>query len=137
LSITKSYISALIICDVILQENGCQMGNVQLREATLETTGVYLCEVSTESPNFETDVRLANLTVRGEQMLPFFYFALWATSFSREIKKTADWERRRSKFYETEGIRCFISAPFFGSRPRSLARVYLLREARPTKSFFM
>lgn len=42
------------------------MGNVQLREATLETTGVYLCEVSTESPNFETDVRLANLTVRGE-----------------------------------------------------------------------
>jgi len=41
------------------------MGKVHLREATLETTGTYICEVSTESPNFETDFRLANLTVRG------------------------------------------------------------------------
>jgi hypothetical protein len=64
------------------------MGNVQLREATLETTGVYLCEVSTESPNFETDVRLANLTVRGEQMdqffLPLFCCSLGHVIFKRD-----------------------------------------------------
>ncbi|XP_059485351.1 uncharacterized protein LOC132202444 [Neocloeon triangulifer] len=49
---------------IIMDESGCQMASVQLREATLETTGTYLCEVSTEKPNFETKVRLANLTVR-------------------------------------------------------------------------
>jgi hypothetical protein len=63
------------------------MGNVQLREATLETTGVYLCEVSTESPNFETDVRLANLTVRGEQMDQFFFFLLLLLSGPRHFQE--------------------------------------------------
>ncbi|CAB3359302.1 Hypothetical predicted protein [Cloeon dipterum] len=49
---------------IIMDESGCQMSSVKLREATLETTGTYLCEVSTEKPNFETKFSLANLTVR-------------------------------------------------------------------------
>jgi len=56
------------------------MGKVHLREATLETTGTYICEVSTESPNFETDFRLANLTVRGK-ILGFSYIYFCPKSF--------------------------------------------------------
>ncbi|KAF4527885.1 hypothetical protein B566_EDAN012296 [Ephemera danica] len=49
---------------IVMDEKGCQMTTVTLKNAKIETTGSYRCEVSTESPNFETVFRTENLTVR-------------------------------------------------------------------------
>ena len=55
---------------MILKEewrSGTLGGRVLLRNVTARAEGTYKCEVSTEGPIFDTDYKLANLTVIGNE----------------------------------------------------------------------
>ncbi|XP_067006861.1 synaptogenesis protein syg-1 [Anabrus simplex] len=47
----------------LLNEAPCNMENVTLTKLTVNSSGVYRCEVSTEAPNFQTVFKNSNMTV--------------------------------------------------------------------------
>lgn len=52
--------------DIFVQLSHCNMQNITLSNVTLQTSGIYRCEVSTDGPKFEMVFKSANMNVLGK-----------------------------------------------------------------------
>lgn len=54
------------IINIFVQLSHCNMRKVTLSNVTLQTSGTYRCEVSTDGPKFEIVFKSANMNVLGK-----------------------------------------------------------------------
>jgi len=54
------------IIDIFVQLSHCNIQKITLRNLTLQTSGIYRCEVSTDGPKFEMVFKSANMNVLGK-----------------------------------------------------------------------
>lgn len=52
--------------DIFVQLSHCNMRNITLSNVTLQTSGIYRCEVSTDGPKFEMVFKSSNMNVLGK-----------------------------------------------------------------------